>query len=282
MGEGGSVCAPAAGGRISTWISREEPPVSGSEGSGTVFFSKCTLRCIYCQNYPWSQEGKGESYGVEELTGILDFLRGQGCHNWNLVSPTPWLPMIREAVASARSEGLSLPVVYNTSGFERLEILDEYNDLTDIYLTDLRYSTPESARAGSGAAAYVDHARAALKAMWDKRGPLVLNDDGIALSGVICRLLVLPGLAGEAIESLQWLAENTGTDIAVSVMSQYVPAYKAAHTPCWNRTISRDEYGQVQDAVEDLGFLNGWVQEFEELTPKELLGFEMDEGGGSS
>ena len=258
----------------------EEPPISLTSGSGTVFFSRCTMKCLYCQNFPWSQEGHGERYSVEGLAGIFRELHRQGCHNWNLVSPTPWLPLIREAVAAVKRDGISLPVVYNTSGFERVEILAEYEGLTDIYLTDLRYSRSESARAGSDTAGYVDAARAAFLEMWRQKGPLQVDASGAAISGTICRMLILPGLANEAAENLEWLSDHVGTEAAISLMSQYIPAHKAATRTPWNRPIARDEYELAVEAMERLGFTEGWVQDFERAAPKELMGFEMKSGPG--
>lgn len=254
----------------------EEPPVSGTRGSGTVFFSRCTMRCVYCQNFPWSQDGAGQTLSVEALAGVFDELRRAGCHNWNLVSPTPWLPLIRQALSGLDTR---LPIVYNTSGFERVEVLNEFADLADVYLTDLRYATKETAVAGSGAPEYVDASRAALREMWRLRGPLALDGAGIARSGTICRLLVLPGLAHEAVANLRWIAGNIGTELAVSVMAQYVPAYRAAECGgSWGRRVTAEEYETVSRAVEELGFSEGWVQEFDAAIPAELVGYQMAPG----
>ncbi|MBN1557319.1 MAG: radical SAM protein [Lentisphaerae bacterium] len=257
----------------------EEPPVSARRGSGTVFFSRCTLRCLYCQNYPWSLEAEGAVCTAEGLAEILGELAAAGCHNWNLVSPTPWLPSIREAVGLARARGRSLPLVYNTSGFERTETLERYGDLADVYLTDLRYARRASARAGSGFADYVPIARAALAWMWARTGPLRLDAEGAALSGTICRLLILPGRAEEVVENLEWIAEHIGTELPVGVMSQYTPAHRAPSTPGWDRPITRAEYRTVCRAVEALGFENGWVQGYGGETPAELVGFRMKRKG---
>jgi len=258
----------------------EEPPVSGTRGSGTVFFSRCTLGCIYCQNFPWSQEGRGETYSTGRLAGMLQDLAAAGCHNWNLVSPTPWLPAIAEAVAQVKAAGVSLPIVYNTSGYERVETLRQLEGWVQVYLTDLRYAEPASAQEGSGAADYVDAAREALGEMWRQTGPLKLDAAGVARQGTICRLLILPGRAQEAVDNLRWLAENVGTQIPVSVMAQYLPLHRAgtAGAP-WNRRISRQEYGQVGAALEEFGFTEGWMQELEDRTSQELIGCEMPEGG---
>lgn len=253
----------------------EEPPVSGHRGSGTVFFSRCTLNCIYCQNYPWSQEGEGREVGTGELAAMLEELGRQGCHNWNLVSPTPWLPWIYEAWEQAVSAGFRLPLVYNTSGFESAATLAALSGWVDVYLTDLRYSRAESAAEGSGAETYVEAARRALLEMWRQTGPLEVDDAGAAVRGTICRLLVLPGRAHETIENLEWLAESVGTGMPVSVMAQYTPAHKALQRPAWARRPERDEYEAVVETVGRLGFTTGWMQDYDEPTPNELLGFRM-------
>ena len=257
----------------------EEPPVSGSRGSGTVFFSRCTLACLYCQNFPWSQQGQGDLYDTEDLAHAFRALARHGCHNWNLVSPTPWMPLVHEALERVRQEGLHLPVVYNTSGYERIETLRAYADDIQVYLTDLRYSRAATALAGSGAGDYVDCARDALRGMWDRLGPLRCDENGVALSGVICRILVLPGFSGEAVESLEWVAKTLGTDVAVSVMAQYHPAWRAVDREPWNRQVTEGEYRQVCDAVESLGFETGWMQEPGGGREDGLLGHTMSRGG---
>lgn len=257
----------------------EEPPISGTRGSGAVFFSRCTLRCVYCQNYPWSQEGSGAEYTVEELAGILGDLRAEGCHNWNLVSPTPWLPMIVAALARVREAGQNLPVVYNTSGFERFETVRALAGKADVYLADLRYAGSEAAARGSDAAAYVECARAALLEMWRQAGPLVMDAAGIAARGVICRLLILPGLAHEACASLEWLAQQIGPKVAVSVMAQYTPVYRALGRVPWSRGITRAEYDVVCRTVERLGFTEGWIQDFGAAAGGSLAGFNMPPRG---
>ncbi len=257
----------------------EEPPISGSNGSGTVFFSRCTMACLYCQNHPWSQQGEGDTYDTDQLCHALKALAAHGCHNWNIVSPTPWMPHIRTALHQAGAAGYRLPVVYNTSGYERLETLQEFADEIQIYLTDLRYSKPTTAAAASAAVDYTEHARRALRSMWQRIGPLRYDENEVALSGVICRILILPGHADEAVENLQWLAAELGTDVPVSVMAQYRPAYQALEQAPWCRRVSREEYRQVCAAVESLDFETGWIQMLEEDVEDGLLGHRMPRGG---
>ena len=259
----------------------EEPPVSGTRGSGTVFFSHCTLRCVYCQNHPWSQGGQGEDYTVEGLRDIFKGIAEKGCHNWNLVSPTPWLPQIKEAVAPLIQAGISLPFVYNTSGFESQKTLDAFADLADVALVDLRYASPEIAAEGSDAAAYVDASRQAVRWFWNRLGALRTDDDGIAARGVVCRILALPGRVQEAVANLEWLAAEIGTEVHISVMSQYTPVYRALALDGWNRRVAEDEYALLTEAAGDLGFENGWIQDFEGDAPDGLLGQTMQAGEGS-
>ncbi len=259
----------------------EEPPISGTRGSGTLFFSHCTLRCVYCQNHPWSQgEFKGEDLSEEALRAIFRQLAEKRCHNWNLVSPTPWLPQIRAAVAPLIRAGVSLPFVYNTSGFESLETLEAFSELADIALIDLRYATTESAACGSDARQYVKSAREALLWFWNRLGPLQTNSEGIATRGVICRLLALPGRVQEAVDNLEWLAEQVGSKIHISVMSQYTPVHRALHLEGWDRKVTAQEYDMLTEAAGDLGFEDGWLQEFEGEAPADLLGQEMPAGEG--
>ncbi len=259
----------------------EEPPISGTRGSGTVFFSHCTLRCVYCQNHPWSQAGNGDDLSVEALSGIFRSLAEKGCHNWNLVSPTPWLPQIRAAAEPLIRAGISLPFVYNTSGFETPETLDAFQDLADIALIDLRYATPESAAEGSDARSYVDAARRAFLWFWSHLGPLETDADGLARRGVICRLLALPGRVPEAVANLEWLAKHAGSGVPVSVMSQYTPVHRAARLEGWDRKVSEEEYALLTEAAGDFGFETGWIQEFEGDAPADLLGQAMPAGEGA-
>jgi len=256
----------------------EEPPLSGTHGSGTIFFSRCTLRCLYCQNYPWSQQGDGTTYSSDAFAGIFRELHAEGCHNWNLVSPTPWIPHVQQTLHRLHSEDTRLPVVYNTSGFESRDTLVSVEDMVDIYLTDLRYACKASAEEGSGRADYASVAREAILEMWRQKGPLQCDADGIATRGTICRLLILPGRADEAIGNLRWLADTIGSGIAVSVMAQYTPAFRAMDMEGWNRRISRAEYDRVANVVADLDFDIGWMQEYEGDAPNELIGFTMPPG----
>ncbi len=192
------------------------------------------------------------------------------------MSPTPWLPFVVDSLRRLQRDGVSLPVVYNTSGFESVGTLVALEGLVDVYLADLRYASEATAAEASDAGDYVMVARAALTEMWHQTGPLVLDSDGVALSGTICRLLVLPGCADEAVSSMSWLADTMGTDMALSVMCQYTPAHKAVGDARWGRSVSREEYDLVVRKAEEFGFAQGWIQEYGQETREDLLGENMD------
>ena len=249
----------------------EEPPLTGKRGSGCVFFSRCTMKCLYCQNSPWSWRGEGTDKTIPELTEIFRELAVKDkVENWNLVSPTPYLPQIREAVKPLFDEGIRLPFVWNSSGYERVETLEEYADLCDWALFDLRYSRNETAVTASAAPGYVEAARAAVRWAW-KRG-----------AGLIVRILVLPGHSDEAIENLAWVATELSNEVPVSIMSQFTPAYKALETPPYDRTVTAEEYESVTEAAADFGFERGWTQGYGAADPKlALLGENMPPAHGA-
>lgn len=240
-----------------------------------MFFSRCALRCIYCQNYPWSQLGEGEDYDGADLIEVFRHLRHNGCHNWNWVSPTPWLPSLLEALDGIADAGEELlPVVYNTSGYERVETIKALDGRVAVYLADLRYADNAVANEASGVSNYVETARAALEEMHRQTGTL-REQNGIAVSGLIVRILVLPGHHDDACANLRWIAERLGSDTAVSVMAQYMPAFRAREAPPWDRTITSIEYEKVCATLKDCGFYTGWIQEMNASAPGGLIGFEM-------
>jgi len=271
-------CGAGALPRVFRWGPHfgEEPPLVGEHGSGCIFFSRCTMKCLYCQNSPWSWKGGGEDITIPRLTEILRELAVKDrCSNWNLVSPTPYLPFIREAAAPLLAEGIRLPFVWNSSGYESVETLEAYADLCDTALFDLRYSRGETARAASAAPNYVAAARAAIRWAYGR----TRRTDQPPL---IVRILVLPGHAEEAIESLAWLATELSAQIPVSLMSQFTPAYHALETPPFNRKVTPEEYESVTEAATDFGFENGWIQSYEAADPAlALLGENMPGGHGT-
>ncbi|MCD6097762.1 radical SAM protein [bacterium] len=238
----------------------EEPPISGSRGSGTIFFSNCNMRCVYCQNYPISQFGVGNEVEIAELADMMLSLQSRGAHNINLVTPTHFVPQILEAVGIAKKSGLSIPIVYNTSGYESVETLHLLDGVVDIYLVDMRYSDNENALRYSSCPDYVEVNRQAVLEMHRQVGDLLLDKGGVAKKGVIVRLLVLPnGISGTE-DNLRFLLENVGNAVYISLMSQYFPAYRSREFPLLSRRISAEEYTRVVELLEALGFENGWVQ----------------------
>ncbi|MBN1639752.1 MAG: radical SAM protein [Anaerolineae bacterium] len=242
----------------------EEPPISGSRGSGTVFFSGCTGRCRFCQNYPISQLGVGRTVSNERLAEMMLELQRKGAHNINFVTPTHYVPAILGALLIAVEGGLRLPLVYNSSGFERVETLRLLEDVVDIWLPDAKYDDDEVALRLSGFPGYVSHNRAALTEMLRQVGPkLSLDGDGIARRGMIVRHLVLPAqLAGTA-EVMGWIAGALSQDVHVSLMAQYFPAYECVGDAVLGCKITEAEYEDAVAALLSSGLENGWVQEYD-------------------
>ncbi len=239
----------------------EEPPISGTGGSGTIFFSGCTLRCIFCQNYPISQMGVGRDLSHEELAGGMLGLQKRGAHNINLVSSAHQMPAVVKALLLAAQNGLRIPLVYNSGGYESFETIRLLDKVIDIYLPDIKYSVPETAAKFSGAPDYVDCNRKALIEMWNQAGPIRTDEAGIALKGMIVRHLVLPeNLAGSA-ECLSFLAGHMGPQVWVSLMNQYFPAHKGPNSPPLDRKTTEEEYEAAFSAMTRLGILNGYVQD---------------------
>lgn len=245
----------------------EEPALSGSRGSGTVFFGNCNMRCVYCQNHQISQDHKAQrrnEVGINILAERLLYLQDElGCHNINFVSPSHFVPQIVRAVLEAVSGGLRLPLVYNTGSYDSVETLRELDGIISVYLADLRYASDEWARKFSGVRDYVESSRAAIKEMQRQVGDLVVDGDGIAQKGLIIRHLILPGGTAGSEDSLGWLVREVSPGVAVSVMSQYYPAHRAYRFPPLDRKISPEEYAEVVKLVERLGIANGWVQGME-------------------
>jgi len=243
----------------------EEPPITGSKGSGNIFFSHCNLRCIFCQNHQISHDGTGELLSVEGLISIFFSLRSQGCHNINLVSPTPYVPFIAPAIDEARRRGFDLPFVYNTNAYDSVEALKELEGLIDIYLPDLKYSSGAIASRlslASDKAPYPEAARAAILEMKRQVGDMVV-EGGIAKKGLIVRHLVLPGGLAGSRQVFDWIGEKLGTSTFIGLMSQYFPAHRSGDYPILARRIRQDEYDNVVAYLVERGFENVFVQELE-------------------
>jgi putative pyruvate formate lyase activating enzyme len=240
----------------------EEPPISGLYGSGTIFFTNCTMRCIFCQNYPISQLSNGKEISIEQLADMMIYLQKRKCHNINFVTPTHFVPQILSALKIAIKKGFNLPLVYNTSGYEKVETLKLLEGIFDIYLPDMKYSNNEIAFKYSGIKNYWDYNKEAIKEMYRQVGDLKTDKMGIAIKGVIIRHLVLPyNLAGSK-EILEFLKNEVSTNITIGIMSQYFPAYKAVEDPKLKYKITKEEYEKIVNYAIKLGFKNILVQGF--------------------
>jgi len=239
----------------------EEPPISGNRGSGTIFFSWCTLRCRFCQNFPISQLGNGEELSTSMLAERMLKLQRSGAHNINLVTPGHYLPQILAALWLAIPRGFRLPLVWNSNGYETVDALMLLEGIVDIYLPDMKYADEDPAVRYSAAPGYRDINRAAVREMFHQVGQLQLDEDGIARRGLIIRHLVLPEKAAGSRSTLRWIAENLGQETHLALMNQYFPAYQAEKTPGLQRKITSEEYAEAVAALHDYGLENGWVQE---------------------
>jgi putative pyruvate formate lyase activating enzyme len=243
----------------------EEPAISGTRGSGTIFFSYCNLKCCFCQNFQISQEALGSDVSVEELCDMMLNLQAQGCHNINLVSASHFLPFVVKALWIASGKGLRIPTVYNSNGYEDAEALRMLDGIIDVYLPDVKYADDSCAQKYSGAKNYSNINLKALEEMFRQGGYLEVDEAGIAVKGLIVRHLVLPGRLAETGRILEMLKNRFGHFLAVSLMGQYRPCYHASAFPELCAGISRKEYEEAVGIFEALGFESGWVQEFEGL-----------------
>ena len=244
----------------------EEPALGGSRGVGNIFLGNCNAACVYCQNYEISQRPEHEiSYEVstERLAGVMLELASGGAASLGFVSPSHFTAQIVEAVEIATCRGFSLPLIYNSNGYDSVATLKLLEGIFDVYLPDLRYASADAAVKYSGLPDYPRISRRAVKEMHRQVGSrLVTGDDGLVKRGLIIRLLVLPNGISGAQESLAWIAGNLGTEVSISVMSQYYPANRALDFPELAQGITREEYDQVIEALDSIGFSNGWTQEF--------------------
>lgn len=249
----------------------EEPCISGERGSGTVFFSGCALKCVFCQNYQLSAGHFGKEVSIQRLAEIFLELQQQGAHNINLVTGGHYVPQIVQALELVRKD-LKIPVVYNSSGYETVETLRQLKGYVDIYLPDLKYYSPERSARYSNARDYFAVASQAVQEMFSQVGPVQFDEQGMLQKGVVVRHMVMPNGVEDTMDILTWIAEHLPLDdILVSVMSQYTPFYKSADYPEINRRLTQEEYDRVLDWMECMGIEQGFVQELssakEEYTP---------------
>lgn len=248
----------------------EEPVLSGysnclkegkhrtPSGSGALFFSGCNLKCLFCQNYQLSWLNQGKTQSDKELAEAMLGLQEKGALNINFVSPTHMILSILKALKIAVREGLNLPLVFNSNGYEKAEVIQELEGIVDIYLPDFKFFSPLVAKRYSGVADYAIYAGPAVKEMFVQQPILVLNEQGIAQKGLIIRHLVLPGHIEDSLSVLEWIAQNLSTSVHLSLMSQYHPVYKAP--PDIQRTLSTEEYEKIVEAAEEIGFENAFIQ----------------------
>lgn len=251
----------------------EEPCLSGTKGSGTVFFSGCNLGCVYCQNSQISHEAFGKDVTPDELKRIFDRLIESGVHNLNLVTPTHFVPMLAKVLADYNSP---VPVVYNSSGYEKAETLRMLDGLVDIYLPDIKYFDSAPALKYSGAEDYFEYASKAVLEMHRQVGSVLLDENGIAKKGLIIRHMVLPGNISQAVKVFEWVNQNLPPDTFISVMRQYTPFGKAKDMPPINRKLSAREYSIVKAKILEMGFENCNFQSGEAATESFIPNFNLE------
>ncbi|TET47611.1 MAG: radical SAM protein [Dehalococcoidia bacterium] len=243
----------------------EEPVISGSKGSGTVFFGNCNMRCRYCQNHQISQNFRSQQSNEVDPHALAErmlYLQDElGCHNINFVSPSHFVPQLVRAVLEAVPMGLRLPLVYNTGSYDSIKTLEALDGIISVYLADLRYASNRWGKKFSQVSDYVERAHAAIREMYRQVGDLVVDNEGIAWKGLIVRHLILPNKLAGSRESLAWLVREVSPAVTVSIMSQYFPAHRAWQTPLLNREITLAEHLEVIEILDELGLENGWVQE---------------------
>ena len=243
----------------------EESPISGTRGSGTIFFTGCNLRCVFCQNYQISQEfqqGRNRILSVGDLVSEMMKLQDAGAHNINFVSPSHMILQMADAITSVRQKGLIIPVVYNSNGYDSVESLRQIQGLVDIYLPDIKYLDNNLGKQFSLVDNYADIVPDVLREMLNQTGNLEMDNAGIAMRGLLVRHLILPGQLDNSRRCLRFLADLS-PDIHVSIMSQYSPQYKAGAYPGINRTLTEDEYDEIIDYALGLGLKNAFIQELE-------------------
>ncbi|HDZ77026.1 MAG TPA: 4Fe-4S cluster-binding domain-containing protein [Candidatus Omnitrophica bacterium] len=239
----------------------EEPPISGEDGSGTIFFTYCNLKCAYCQNYKLSQLGEGREVDETELADFMIQLQKQGAHNINFVTPTHVMPQILKALSIAAKSGLKIPLVYNTGGYEEVSVLKLLSGIVDVYLADMRYSNNEMSRKYSQAQNYPLFNQKAVIEMYKQVGNAKINSCGVIEKGLIIRHLVLPNNISGTKDILPFIKDKISPQCYISLMSQYCPYHKAGNYPQINRRVTLEEYQEAIDLMDKLSLSSGWIQE---------------------
>ena len=254
----------------------EEPSISGNNGSGTIFFSNCNLKCCYCQNKEISTDGFGKEISIERLSEMMLELEEKHANNINLVTPTHYVPSIIEAIKLARSKGLSIPIVYNTSGYESVETLKLLEGYIDIYLTDFKYFDNKLGKDLSKCSNYFEVASKALEEMYRQTGKNKFNKNGLMTKGIIVRCLVLPTKSGDAKKIINYLYKKYQDNIYLSIMNQYTPVNYIKDYPYLNNTVNEDEYNEVIDYALDLGIKNAYMQEGGTCSESFIPAFDLE------
>lgn len=239
----------------------EEPSISGKQGSGAVFFSNCNLKCCFCQNYNISTKQKGIEISIDRLSEIFIELQEKGANNINLVTPTMYINQIKDAIVKAKNKGLKIPIIYNSSGYEKTESLKLLDGLIDIYMPDFKYYSNRSSFKYSKCKDYVEKAKEAIDEMYRQVGKNKFNEDGIMIKGLIVRHLLLPNLEKETKEILKYLYNKYNNNIYISVMNQYTPLENVKNYPEINRKITQEEYNNIINYAIELGIENAYIQE---------------------
>ena len=240
----------------------EEPCISGTSGSGTIFFSGCNLKCVFCQNHSIAIGHKGRTVSISQLSDLFLMLQDKGAHNINLVTPSHYIPSIVQALTKAKGKGLTLPVVYNTSGYDSAQALTLLDGLVDIYLPDFKYVSSMLSQKYSHAADYFEIAKASLAEMYRQTGAPVFDTSGeLMQKGIIVRHLLLPGCLEDSKAVIRYLYETYGDDIYISIMNQYTPLPHVANYPELNRKVTEAEYETLVNFAVDLGVEHGFIQE---------------------
>lgn len=245
------------------WLGKhfgEEPPLVGKRGAGTIFFTGCNLRCVYCQNYQISQQNIGKKYSIQELANIMLKLQDHGTLNVDLVSPTIWAEQIKQAILKAKKQGLNIPIIWNSNAYEEVKMIRTMDGLIDIYLPDFKYGDNDLALKYSNVKDYVEKAKESIREMLNQVGNLKLSKNKTAKRGLIVRHLVLPNNIKNSLRVLECIKE-IDKNIYINLMSQYEPVYKAKEFPKINRNIKKKEFERISNYVLELGFKNGWIQE---------------------
>ena len=254
----------------------EEPSISGTNGSGTIFFSNCNLKCCYCQNKEISTDGFGKEVSIERISEMMLELEEKHANNINLVTPTHYVPSIIEAIKLARSKGLSIPIVYNTSGYENVETLKLLEGYIDIYLTDFKYFDNNLGKDLSKCSNYFEVTSKALQEMYRKTGKNKFNDESLMTKGIIVRCLVLPTKSDDTKKIINYLYKKYQDNIYLSIMNQYTPVNHIKDYTFLNKTVSEDEYNEVINYAIDLGIKNAYMQEGGTCSESFIPSFDLE------